>query len=959
MQIPVRWAVTTALLCACLAQPGSCAQDVGRAPGTIIYVAVNGNDAWSGALPAPNDARTDGPFATLERARNAIRALKQAGPLPQGGVAVHLREGAYELTATLKLTAEDAGSADAPVVYRAHPGERVVLTGGRSIAGFVPHQGQVLKADVGAQGFKGVRFRQLLFNGRRQILARYPNFDHENPHGGGFAYVDGQPLNMYKPLPGGENVRVIQCRPRDVRTWARPELGEVIIFPRYNWNNTSAPIAAADPEKGTITLAKNIADPNHPQSRSIRPLDRFYVRNLPEELDAPGEWYLDTATWTLYFWPPGPLASATVRAPVLETLLDIGPKANWIHLRGLIIEGCDGVAVNVRDSENCLVAGNTIHDTGGKLGSFAAVTVQGGRNCGVVGNDLYEICNYGIRLHSDPSARETLEPTGHYADNNYLHHIGVLNGHGCGIAISGVGLRVSHNLIHDTTRCGIFGGGNDCVVEYNHIRHVNLETEDTGGYYVGGNWHIRGEIIRYNYVHDVLGYGRKGDTWTSPHYAWGIYLDDDHSGAHVYGNIVARTTLGGSHIHAGRDNLLENNIFLDHAKQQMQYSGHHRESWVVERHLKQFKEAMAKPAYRTRYPDLVNANLDTIWHMVGNTFRRNIVYYTSPTAKLYQCSTRDDNVFQANASDYNLVWHGGLPVTVGQWGMKDTPSQLSWEQWQAKGFDTHSVVADPLFVDPDNGDYRLQPESPAFQLGFERIPVERIGPYASPWRASWPLVEAEGVREKPLVDTKVELPPKPVRERRQAIASKVASAPAVDGEINSGEWPGKALALGQRTNGDPIHTAACELRVCHDGGHLYVAVTVTVKDAATLKLGSTWVVDDAAEVCFQDRAGAASGPVFVVHGFAAGTHESVTEAGASATAAKALGAAVRFAARIGTEHWTGEWTIPLKAAGIAYKPGSRLGFNVGVRRTETDEWIQWCGSGATWRLTEAGLLVLE
>lgn len=924
-------------------------------PGLVFYVSLVGNDAWSGTLPDPNGDRTDGPFATLSRARAAIRAMKQAGPLPTGGVVVQLRAGVYEFPETFRLTQEDAGSEAAPVVYRAQPGERVVLTGGKSITGFVPHQGQILKADVGEQGFKGIRFRQLLFNGKRQILARYPNFDPENPHGGGFAYVDGIPLGMYKPLPGGENVRVIQCKPADVRQWARPELGEVIIFPRYNWNNVSAAIASADAEKGTITLTKDIADPNHPQSRSIRPLDRYYVRNLPEELDSPGEWFLDTDTATLYFWPPAPLEGALVQAPVVENLIELGANADWITFQGFTIEGCDGVAINMTDASNCRVVGNTVHDTGGKLGYFAAVNIRGGRNCGVVGNDMFNICNHAIRLESGRPERDTLEPTGHYADNNYIHHIGELNGHGCGIYLGGIGLRVSHNLIHDTTRCGIFGGGIDCVVEYNHIRHVNLETEDTGGYYVGGNWHIRGEIIRYNYVHDVLGYGRIGNTWTSPLFCWGIYLDDDHSGAHVYGNIVARTVLGGSHIHAGRDNILENNIFVDHQKQQMQFSGHEHGSWVVVKHLKDFQAAMATPAYQKKYPELVDADPNMIWRMAGNVFRRNIVAYSNPTAKLYQCGTRDENVFTENTCDGNLVWHDGLPVTVGQYGLPGQPSTLSWEQWQALGFDTHSVVADPLFVDAANDDYRLKPDSPAFKLGFEPIPVDQIGPYASPFRASWPIVEAEGVREKPLVNTTVEVPEPPPPVKPKASVPRATVPPVADGMIGDGEWPGKPVAVSQTTNGTPIRTAPGELRLCHDGTNLYVALTVPVPDAAELKLGAVWTKDDAGEVCF--RAG--KGPTFVIHGFACGKHESVNEAGAPADVAKAVGEATQFAAKVGNGTWTGEWTIPLAAAGITIKPGLELGFNVGIRRTETNEWIQWVGSGATHTLDRAGLLRLE
>lgn len=922
-------------------------------PGLVLYVAPAGDDAWSGRLATPNPARTDGPVKTLLRARDLVRALKQAGGLPDGGVEVRVHTGTYELTETFRLTAEDAGSRAAPVVYRAFPGEKVILTGARAIGGFTPFRGEILKADVGEQGFKGIAFRQLFFNGRRQILARYPNFDAANAHGGGFAYVDGQPVNMYTNLPE-ESLRVIQCKPRDVRAWAHPELAEVIIFPRYNWHNWAMPVASADPVKGTITLAKDMSWGHYTGFKGIRPLDRFYVRNLPEELDVPGEWYLDKETWTLLFWPPGPLTGATVRAPVIETLIEIGPKADWITVRGFTIEGCEGTAVQVRDSERCVIAGNTIHDTGGRLGSTAAVVVQGGRECGVVGNDIFEVCNYGIRLDSSPADRETLTPTRHYAENNYIHHIGVLNGHGCGVCLAGVALRVSHNLIHDITRCGVFGGGPDCIVEYNHIRHVNLETEDTGGYYVGGNWHIRGHVIRYNYIHDVLGYGRSGDTWKSPHFAWGIYLDDDHSGAHVYGNIVARTTLGGAHIHAGRDNLIENNIFIEGAHQQMQYSGHDPKSEVVATHLAEFTKAMARPAYRAKYPELAAADPNTLWQMAGNTFRRNVIYYKNPAAKLFQYSRND--VPATNTSDYNLVWHEGLPLDVSLPGV---PRDRQWAEWQKRGFDTHSVVADPLFVDAARDDYRLRPESPAFALGFERIPVAEIGPFASPLRASWPIVEAPGVRETPLVETKVELPPKPVRPVPQAAVPRVGTSPLADGEVKADEWPPAVLAMKAAPDGTAIKTAPCELRLCHDGTTLSIAVTVPVADAAALKLGQTWEQDDAAEVCLRDQSGAAAGPTFVVHGFANGHHESLTNAGAPAVAAQALGSAVRFAARVAGQRWTGEWTIPLSALGVVPRRGLKLGFNAGVRRTQGGEWVQWVGSGATYSLDQAGVIVLE
>ena len=287
----MRSTLVLALLGGVLAGSLVCGQEE-PPPGAVFYVSLVGNDGWSGRLPDPSADRTDGPFATLPRARDAVRALKQAGPLPAGGVAVQVREGTYEFPETFRLTEADAGSEGAPVVYRAQPGERVVLTGGKTVTGFVPHQGQVLKADVGAQGFKGVRFRQLLFNGKRQILARYPNFDPENPHGGGFAYVEGQPLGMYQKLPGGENVRTIQCKPVDVRRWARPELGEVIIFPRYNWNNVSAAIASADPEQGTSPWPRTSPTPSTPRAAASAPWTASTSATSPKNstLPASGSW---------------------------------------------------------------------------------------------------------------------------------------------------------------------------------------------------------------------------------------------------------------------------------------------------------------------------------------------------------------------------------------------------------------------------------------------------------------------------------------------------------------------------------------------------------------------------------------------------------------------------------------------------------------------------------------------
>ncbi|MFA5193481.1 MAG: alpha/beta hydrolase fold domain-containing protein [Verrucomicrobiia bacterium] len=708
---------------------------VQAAQNTAFYVATDGNDANPGTKAKP--------FATFEKARDAVRQSKIQNPTSK--MDVFVRAGTYELAKTFKLAAEDSGTEKAPVVYRAYPKEKVLLIGGKRITGFAPHRGSILKADVGAQGFTNY-FRQLFLDGKRMQLARYPNCDPVNPNGG-FAYVDGQlpkDSDKYKEKPEYP-ARQIHYKLSDARTWAHPELAEVIYFPWHNWLNISVPIASVDKDKRLITLTRD-AKTHAGYPGGIRPGDRYFVRNLFEELDSAGEWFLDRQTRTLYFWPPKPLAGLDVYAPTTDNMIEIGANASWITIRGFTMECCDGYAVALRGAQNCLVAGNTIRNTaGGRLGGGGGVLVDGGANCGVVGNDIYDVGNIGITLRGGD--KETLTPAGHYADNNYLHHIGVLNAHGHGVMMGGIGLRVSHNLIHDITRSGLFGGGNDCVIEYNHIRHDNLMTEDTAGYYNGGNWHNRGQIVRYNYVHDTLGHGRRGGKWVSPLFAWGIYFDDDESGTHAYGNIVARVPLGGFHVHAGRDNIVENNIIIDCEKQQFQMSGHDpaHSQWLIDKKKEEFAKYQRNPAY-AKYPAVPALDIEKAWLMVGNKFRHNIVCYQGTNAMLYTYS--QDRCPEQNETDRNLVWHHDQPITV-QHSTGWKSAKLSWEEWQKAGHDQHSVVADPLFVNAAKDDYRLKKNSPAFKLGFKPIPVEKIGPYKDPLRASWPIVEAEGVREHP------------------------------------------------------------------------------------------------------------------------------------------------------------------------------------------------------------------
>ena len=133
---------------------------------------------------------------------------------PNERVTILLRTGIYDLPSTLKLVAEDSG-----LTIAAAPGQRPIVRGGAVIGDFKPYKGEILKADVAAQGFKGIYFRQLFCDGQRQILARYPNFDPKDPVGGGWAYADGKPVDMYQAIPG-ESKRSLHYKQGVVHPWA-------------------------------------------------------------------------------------------------------------------------------------------------------------------------------------------------------------------------------------------------------------------------------------------------------------------------------------------------------------------------------------------------------------------------------------------------------------------------------------------------------------------------------------------------------------------------------------------------------------------------------------------------------------------------------------------------------------------------------------------------------------------
>jgi parallel beta-helix repeat protein len=236
---------------------------------------------------------------------------------------------------------------------------------------------------------------------------------------------------------------------------------------------------------------------------------------------------------------------------------------------------------------------------------------------------------------------------------------------------------------------------------------------------------MRGNKIRYNLIHDIFGHHLLGGKWLPPVITYGIYLDDYTSTTEVVGNITYRTPKGGIFIHDGQDNLVENNMFLE-----------------------TYMEMIT--LLRNR-PELERTNMGVYGQAVRrNVLRKNIMASNYDTSTVYFLDTLENAEgridLDTNVFEDNLIWCYDKPVMVETHFYS---KKITWEQWLELGYEKGSIVADPKFMDRTMDDFTLDKDSPALTLGFEPIPVDKIGLYKSENRKVWPIVETEGIREHP------------------------------------------------------------------------------------------------------------------------------------------------------------------------------------------------------------------
>ncbi|WP_372936175.1 right-handed parallel beta-helix repeat-containing protein [Mariniphaga sediminis] len=665
-----------------------------------VFVSTQGSDQ--------GDGTREKPFLTLEKARDFIREKRvKNGPVPYS---ILVREGEYYFTRPLTLTEEDNG-----VTIAAYNNEKVRFTGGLSIdpdevlrvsgtskRKLFPEENRediflIHLKDIGITaygnlhpvGFKRPEksvWMELFINGEPFHLSRWPNDS---------SVAIGKIINRGSVAAEGDEgdtggtFTYSVTRPS---SWKNPEDIWIAGYFRYGWADDAVKLASIDTINQTFTTTL----PHRYGFGTGKPYNRWYAYNIPEEIDAPGEYYIDRTEGIVYFYNPGKIE--TIEVSVFEDLFISITGASNITVKGIDFECTRGVAVEMISTKECLLTDCSFKNIGryAVTVDYEDIPLSAGKNPvlsknnGIVNCTVCQTGTGGIKLNG--GNRNTLESAGNYVENSVIHDFNRIAKTYCaGIRISGVGNRISNNEIFNSPHSAILLHGNDHLIEYNEIHNVCLVTDDVGAVYYGRNPSFRGNVVRFNYFHHL------GDVYRTT----AVYHDDGACAMEVHGNIFYKAGTIPVLIGGGSDNVYTNNIFIDTpigikvdnrmqafewAKPMIAAGG------VIEQRLAAVK--YNQPPYSERYPELAK-----YWDEDPSLPKRNLI---------------DKNVF----------------VQVDQI-IKRVDEGVNTDKKLLEFTDNNYITnEDPGFVDKENQNFKLKDTSVIFKKipGFKQIPVEKIGP---------------------------------------------------------------------------------------------------------------------------------------------------------------------------------------------------------------------------------------
>lgn len=529
------------------------------------YVSLTGADNNEGTISAP--------FQTLEKARDTIRLLSR--PLAAGGVTVYLRGGFYSRPNTFALTSADSGANSTPIIYTAYPGENVVLTTGRSIASasFIPLAAseqsrvspgvdvtRIWETDASLFTNKGpyplkyetwpvrnarattTSVPDVFYKGSRAWLSRYPNHnladDYLTPKlklNGiatdvtGTAYLNGNGIYLNSSNSQVSVGGAFHYSPEDAEHVARWQSalsrGGVWLqgYWRVTWQSSIAQVLNIDTTAQVIGF-KPSTSPNGgfgnkyaaaPVGYTGRPGNKaepYWVMNLLEEMDQPGEWCIDFSRNKLYFLMDqsgAPPDNSVVIADDIKSVIQITGTHN-VTFQSLTFQKCLGTAVDITGGSNNLVLGCTFQN----LTNMAVYIGNNSNDNGVVSCNLIEMASTGIQIGAGTSGaynsgnfvvNTKMEGLSRYAQ---VYQPGINITENSSTTQPSVKLatniqnRIAHNSIYDTPQMGVQFDGAQGIYEYNDIGKYGTLVDDTGSFYSYED-DSGDDTFRYNYSHDT------------------------------------------------------------------------------------------------------------------------------------------------------------------------------------------------------------------------------------------------------------------------------------------------------------------------------------------------------------------------------------------------------------------------------------------------------------------------
>ncbi len=516
-------------------------------------------------VEATGDGSINAPFKTIEEAQAASR-------LTGAGSKVIVLPGTYR-TSGLYFDQRDSG-----ISYIAQ-GD-VVLHGGISLKGeqFSPVEGEMLQRlqedvrgkvyciDLSALGYTyddwgGLKARgdshaykyddythgifDVFCNDEHMTLARYPNEGYLQLRDvlkqDECSEIDGVVNENYSSLRNPEpGIYIIKDDDNErVKTWQSLEDIWIYGYFYHDWSDSSSPIGVFNTDESTIS-------PKYVSGYGARSGANYYFYNVFEELDVPGEWYLDRENGILYVYPTGNINdvkidiangnSCVLRLNNADDMTFDGFRMTCTAQTSVVING-DGNTIS-----NCTVSNSVM----------SAINVTGSNNT-IIGCHIFNIGDSGVTLSG--GNRITLTPGNNKVTNCVIHNFGMVSQtYRPAVNIGGVGNICSHNVMYDAPHAAILFSGNDHIIEYNYIYDVVQLSSDAGAIYSGRDWTQQGTAIRYNYLWNI-----GNETYAGS----GIYLDDALSGISVYGNVLQNVYGYALMIGGGRDNNIYDNVIID------------------------------------------------------------------------------------------------------------------------------------------------------------------------------------------------------------------------------------------------------------------------------------------------------------------------------------------------------------------------------------------------------------